>query len=110
MGGFVSGGRSFGGGVMSRPSASGAVWSWRSPVAGRPAPGAVCVGLACPAALAYELARALAAAVPGSWEVVLRRPRRVAPVFAFELKVIFPAGLRAAQVRAVLAGAGLVGL
>jgi len=107
--GFVSGGRAFGAGVVSRPSASGAVWSWRAPVGGVAAPGSVCVGLSCPFALAQSLARAVAGALPGGWSVVLRRPKR-APAFAWEIKVAFPPGVRAQSVRSVLASAGLVGV
>lgn len=104
--GFRSGGRAFGAGVVERPAASGAVWVRRGLRAGARAPGAWCIPLACPPALAGELAAAVARAVPAGYRVYLRPARRTSGA-PNELKVLCPVGCSAGAARSALAAAGL---
>jgi len=98
MAGFVSGGRSWGGSIVSRVGAGGVVWSVRVPGNGqRVVPASLCVPFGCLAS-ASGWARSVSAAL--GWFVVVRRAKRsVGPV---EVKVSIPVGLSAAHARLVL--------
>ena len=98
MAGFVSGGRSWGGSVVSRVGAGGVAWSVRVPGRGQGAvPAALCVPFGS-MALASAWARAVAAGL--GWQVVARRARRSAG--PFEVKVSVPVGVSAARARQLL--------
>ncbi|MCP3867755.1 MAG: hypothetical protein GY703_06605 [Gammaproteobacteria bacterium] len=98
MAGFVSGGRSWGGSVVSRVGAGGLVWSVRVPSRGRRrVPASLCVPFGCMAS-ASVWAR-LVAGQPG-WRVVVRRAKRSAG--QFEVKVTLPLGLSVSKARLVL--------
>ncbi len=99
--GFVSGGRSFGAGVVSRVSQSGWVWSQRAArwVPGfmpTVAPASVCVPFSS-FGLASRWAGRVAAA---GFRVLVRRPKRCAAVF--EVKVVLPMGLSLRAARRLL--------
>ena len=111
MAGFVSGGRSWGGSVVSRVGAGGVAWSvvsrvgaggvaWsvRVPCRGHGrVPASLCVPFGS-MALASVWARAVAAGL--GWRVVARRARRSAG--PFEVKVSIPVGMPVARVRQLL--------
>ena len=101
--GFVSGGRSWGGGVVLRVSRSGWVWSLRAARAGGwSAPAALCVPfLSRPGSVAWavSVARVL------GWRVWVRRGRRCSA--AWEVKLALPSGLSARSARAVLPQVGV---
>lgn len=98
MAGFISGGSSWGGSIVSRVGADGCVWSVRAPSAVRgPVSPSLCVPFtAQPAASAWarQVARLL------GWRVSVRRAKRSAG--PFEVKVVLPWGLSAAQARQAL--------
>lgn len=98
MVGFVSGGRAWGGSVVSRVAASGVVWSVRVPSASRgPVPASLCVPFGClPSAQAW--ARSVSQGL--GWRVSVRHARR--SVGPFEVKVLLPWGMSAAQARQAL--------
>jgi hypothetical protein len=99
--GFVSGGRAWGGAVVSRVSRSGWVWSFRavrSGVSGSfAAPAAVCIPFSS-RSLAVAWARGVAASL--GWRCWARPGKRCAS--PFEVKVSLPAGLSARAARAQL--------
>ncbi|MES9902794.1 MAG: hypothetical protein ABW168_08935 [Sedimenticola sp.] len=98
MVGFVSGGRSWGGAVVSRVGAAGGVWSVRVPAGGRGAvPASLCVPFGSMASAACW-ARSVAAG--SGWPVVARRAKRSQG--PFEVKVSIPVGLSASQARQAL--------
>lgn len=98
MAGFVSGGRAWGGSVVSRVGADGFVWSVRVPSASRgPVPASLCVPFGCQAS-AQAWARAVAQGL--GWRVVVRPARRSAG--PFEVKVLLPWAMSAAQARQAL--------
>lgn len=98
MAGFVSGGRAWGGSVVSRVGADGFVWSVRVPSASRaPVPASLCVPFGCQL-WAAEWARSVVQGL--GWPVSVRRARR--SVGPFEVKVLLPCGLSAAQARQAL--------
>ena len=98
MAGFVSGGRSWGGSVVSRVGAGGVAWSVRVPCHGHGrVPASLCVPFGS-MALASVWARAVAAGL--GWRVVARRARRSAG--PFEVKVSIPVGMPVARARQLL--------
>ena len=100
MAGFVSGGRSWGGSIVSRAGAGGQVWSVRVPGGRRGrVPASLCVPFGSMAA-ATGWARSVAAGL--GWPVVVRRARRSAG--PFEVKVTLPLGMAVVQARQVLGG------
>ena len=98
MYGFVSGGRSFGAGVVLRVSRSGWVWACRarSPLL-NPAPACLFVPFASRSA-ACAWARAVAVSL--GWRAWVRPARRCSSVF--EVKLALPGGLSARSARAQL--------
>lgn len=98
--GFISGGRSWGAGVVVRVSASGWAWAFRSARSASgsfTAPACVCVPFA-----SFHLARSWARSLSGAgWRCWVRRGRRC-PGAAFEVKVVLPAGVSARAARAQL--------
>ncbi len=98
MAGFVSGGRSWGGSIVSRVGAAGGVWSVRVSSAGRGAvPASLCVPFG---SMASAACWARAVAVRPGWPVVVRRAKRSRG--PFEVKVSIPVGLSASQARQAL--------
>lgn len=98
MSGFVSGGRAWGGSIVSRSGASGSVWSVRVPggALGQ-VPASLCVPFGClPSAASW--ARQVSARQ--SWPVMVRQARR--SVGPFEVKVLLPLGMPAARARFAL--------
>ncbi len=98
MAGFVSGGRAWGGSIVSRVGASGSVWSVRVPGAGlRQVPASLCVPFGClPSALSW----ARQVSVRQGWPVVVRQAQR--SVGPFEVKVLLPLGMPTARARFAL--------
>ena len=87
MSGFVSGGSSFGGAVLSRVSSSGFVWSVRVAGRGRSAvPASLCVPFGCKS-FALQWAGQVSARL--GWRVSVR-PARRCQCSPFEVKVLFP--------------------
>lgn len=98
MSGFVSGGCSWGGSIVSRVGGCGSVWSVRVPGGGLgQVPASLCVPFGC-RATASRWARLVAARL--GWRVVVRRARR--SVGPFEVKVTIPVHLSASRARASL--------
>ena len=98
MAGFVSGGRAWGGSVVSRVGANGLVWSVRVPSSGRGrVPASLCVPFGSMAS-ASSWARLVAGRL--GWRVVARRAKR--SVGPFEVKVTLPLGLSASSARLAL--------
>lgn len=98
MAGFVSGGRAWGGSIISRVGASGSVWSARVPGGGLgQVPASLCIPFGClPSASSW--ARQVSARA--GWPVVVRQARRSAG--PFEVKVLLPLGMPAARARFAL--------
>ncbi len=98
MAGFVSGGRSWGGSVVSRVGAGGVAWSVRVPCRGHGGvPASLCVPFGSMVSAA-GWARSVAAGL--GWRVVVRRAKRSAG--PFEVKVTLPLGLSASSARQAL--------
>ena len=98
MAGFVSGGRSWGGSVVSRVGAGGVAWSVRVPSRGHVGvPASLCVPFVSMAS-ASGWARSVAASL--GWRGVVRRAKRSAG--PFEVKVSLPLGMSAARARQLL--------
>lgn len=108
MGGYVSGGVSYGAGVSVRHSRSGLAWASRASATGlRPAPSCLFVPFRSFAA-SSAFARGLSASC--GWRVWVRSghrcsPWRASPVApAWVVKVALPEGVSASQARSVLLG------
>jgi hypothetical protein len=95
---FFSGGRAWGGSVVSRIGADGAIWSVRVPAAGQCAVSpCLCVpfgGLDVALPWARQVSTLL------GWRVVVRKAKRSCG--PFEVKVTLPRGLSAGRARAFL--------
>lgn len=87
MSGFVSGGSSFGGPVLSRVSSSGFVWSVRVASGKKnPVPASLCVPFGCLASACLWASQVVARL---GWSVWVRPAKRCTGS-TFEVKILFP--------------------
>ena len=87
MSGFISGGSSFGGRILSRVSSDGFVWSVRVTSHRRGAvPASLCVPFGCKL-LALQWARQVVSY--SGWRISVR-PAKRCKGFPFEVKILFP--------------------